>query len=166
MDIGSKPSMIASWCTVFANAIWLPEHASMVVNEGKKYEQELLEKPENLSNVATGYQFQFWKGRQEQVVRGSRGFARLRVIRRTACCACLLLTDLSELQRVSLDLSEIWRQSVSTSAMSKRAMETWLEGRTDATMICGDSERLPLSIWTFRNAVPSLSYRPRVWSEP
>lgn len=48
--------------------------------------------------------------------------------------------------------------------MSKRAMETWLEGRTDATMICGDSERLPLSIWTFRNALPSLSYRP--WSGP
>lgn len=37
--------------------------------EGKKYEQELLEKPENLSNVATGSQIQYWKGRQvEQVV--------------------------------------------------------------------------------------------------
>lgn len=43
--------------------------------------------------------------------------------------------------------------------MSKRAMETWLEGRTGATlqpMICGDLERLPLSIWTFRKRSPEL----------
>jgi hypothetical protein len=32
-----------------------------------------------------------------------------RVIRRTVCSACFLLTDWARFQSVSLDLSEIWR---------------------------------------------------------